>query len=150
MNSPRRCVASPLASLWSATASGEMPSSSDCLLYTSHARAAFEASRIEDIWLIGRRGPLEASFTTAELAEFGDLSRVATLVDPAQLPQAIPEGLADEQRKLAEKNLEVLRAYVARGEQCERPLRLHFVFHAAPVAIQGEGRARELLSLIQI
>ena len=111
----------------------------------AHARAAFEASRIEDIWLIGRRGPLEASFTTAELAEFGDLSRVATLVDPAQLPQAIPEGLADEQRKLAEKNLEVLRAYVARGEQCERPLRLHFVFHAAPVAIQGEGRARELL-----
>ena len=38
----------------------------------AHARAAFEASRIEDIWLIGRRGPLDASFTTAELAEFGE------------------------------------------------------------------------------
>ncbi|MBK7765051.1 MAG: FAD-dependent oxidoreductase [Sulfuritalea sp.] len=111
----------------------------------AHARAAFEASRIEDIWLIGRRGPLEASFTTAELAEFGDLSRVATLVDPAQLPAVLSNALEAEQRKLAEKNREVLRAYAARGEQRERPLRLHFVFHAAPLAILGEGRARELL-----
>lgn len=119
----------------------ELASSDLC----AHARAAFADSRIEDIWLVGRRGPLEASFTTAELAEFGDLSRVATLVDPAQLPHAIPEGLGEEQRKLAEKNLEVLRAYAARGEQRERPLRLHFVFHAAPLAILGEGRAHELL-----
>ena len=119
----------------------ELASSDLC----AHARAAFEASRIEDIWLVGRRGPLQASFTTAELAEFGDLSRVATLVDPAQLPQAVPEGLGDEQRMLAERNLEVLRAYAARGEQRERPLRLHFMFHAAPLAILGEGRARELV-----
>lgn len=119
----------------------ELASSDLC----AHARAAFEASRIEDIWLIGRRGPLEASFTTAELAEFGDLSRVATLVDPAQLPQAVPDELGEDQRKLAERNLEVLRAYAARGDQRGRPLRLHFVFNAAPLAIKGEGRARELL-----
>jgi ferredoxin--NADP+ reductase len=133
-------VALDIARLLAKT-SDELASSDLC----AHARAAFEASRLEDIWLIGRRGPLGASFTTAELAEFGDLSRVATLVDPAQLPQAIPEGLGDEQRKLAEKNLEVLRAYAARGEQRERPLRLHFEFNAAPLAIKGEGRAGELL-----
>lgn len=110
----------------------------------AHARTAFEAARIEDIWLIGRRGALEASFTTAELAEFGELSRVATLVDPAQLPQTVSDGMGEEQRKLAEKNLDVLRAFAARGEQRERPVRLHFVFNAAPVAIIGETRAREL------
>ena len=120
---------------------GELATADLC----AHARAAFEAARIEDIWLIGRRGPLEASFTTAELAEFGELSRVATRVDAAQLPQALPEELGEDQRKLAEKNLDVLRAYAARGEQNERPLRIHFLFHAAPVAIRGEGRARELV-----
>ncbi|MCK9379449.1 MAG: FAD-dependent oxidoreductase [Sulfuritalea sp.] len=119
----------------------ELASSDLC----AHARAAFESAQIEDIWLIGRRGPLEASFTTAELAEFGELSRVATLVDPAQLPQALPDELNEEQKKLAGKNLEVLRGYAARGEQLGRPLRIHFVFRAAPVAILGEGRARELL-----
>lgn len=111
----------------------------------AHARAAFAAARIEDIWLIGRRGPPEASFTTAELAEFGELSRVAVLVDPAQLPQTLPEGLQEEQRKLAEKNLDVLQGYAARGQQPERPLRLHFVFNAAPIEIRGEHRARELV-----
>jgi len=120
---------------------GELATSDLC----AHARAAFETAGIEDIWLIGRRGPLEASFTTAELAEFGELSRVATLVDAAQLPHAVPEELGDDQRKLAEKNLDVLRAYAARGEQNGRPLRIHFLFHAAPVAIRGEGRACELV-----
>lgn len=111
----------------------------------AHARAAFESARIEDIWLIGRRGPLEASFTTAELAEFGDLARAATLVDPVQLPQTLPDGLSEEQEKVAAKNLDVLRAYAARGEQNDRPLRIHFMFHAAPVAILGAGRAREVV-----
>ncbi len=119
----------------------ELASSDLC----AHARAAFEAARIEDIWLIGRRGPLEASFTTAELAEFGELSRVATLVDGAALPEIIPEHFDAEQRKLAEKNLDVLRSYAARGDQGDRPLRIHFLFNAAPVAIRGELRARELV-----
>jgi len=119
----------------------ELASSDLC----AHARAAFASARIEDIWLIGRRGPLEASFTTAELAEFGELSRVATVVDAAALPDSVPDGMADEQRKLAGKNLEVLRAYAVRGEQSERPLRIHFAFNAAPVAIRGESRARELV-----
>ena len=61
------------------------------------------------------------------------------------MPAVLSNALEAEQRKLAEKNREVLRAYAARGEQRERPLRLHFVFHAAPLAILGEGRARELL-----
>lgn len=119
----------------------ELASSDLC----AHARAAFAAAHIEDIWLIGRRGPLEASFTTAELAEFGELSRAAVWVDPAQLPHALPEGIGEEQRKLAEKNLDVLRSYATRGEQSERPLRIHFLFNAAPIEIRGEHRARELV-----
>ncbi len=111
----------------------------------AHARSAFEAASIEDIWLIGRRGPAEASFTNAELAEFGELARAAVLVDPTQLPTALPEGLAQEQGKLAQKNLDLLRTYAARGAQRERPLRVRFLFHAAPVAILGDGRARELV-----
>lgn len=111
----------------------------------AHARCAFAAARIEDIWLIGRRGPVEASFTTAELAEFGELSRVETRIDPAQIPSALPAELGDEQKKLAGKNLEVLRSYAARSEHNQRPLRIHFLFNARPLAIQGDGRARTLV-----
>ncbi len=124
---------------------GKTPAELESSDLCAHARTAFEAARIEDIWVIGRRGPAEASFTTSELAEFGDLSRVATRADSAQLPQDIPDDLSEEQKKLAEKNLEVLRKYAARGEQSDRPLRVHFVFNAAPVAILGDRRAHELV-----
>lgn len=111
----------------------------------AHARAAFASAAIEDIWLIGRRGPSEASFTTAELAEIGELSRVAMRVDAAQLPAAKAGESGGSQETPAEKNLELLRAYAARGEQADRPLRLHFVFNAAPAAIRGVDRAQELV-----
>lgn len=133
-------VALDIARLLAKTAD-ELAASDLC----AHARAAFAAARIEDIWLIGRRGPADASFTTAELSEFGDLSRAATRVEAAQLPTELPAELGEEQRKLAERNIEVLRGYAQRGAQDERPLRVHFVFNARPLAIRGEGRARELL-----
>ncbi len=124
---------------------GKAPSELATSDLCAHARAAFAAAQIEDIWLIGRRGPLDASFTTAELAEFGELSRVATLVDAAVLPGSAPEDMPDEQKKIATKNLEVLRGYATRGDQGDRPLRIHFLFNATPLAIEGDGHARELL-----
>ncbi|MFH1872531.1 MAG: FAD-dependent oxidoreductase [Pseudomonadota bacterium] len=133
-------VALDIARLLAKTAD-ELAASDLC----ARARAAFAAARIEDIWLIGRRGPADASFTTAELSEFGDLSRAATRVDAAQLPKALPAELGEEQRKLAERNIEVLRGYAQRGAQDERPLRVHFMFNARPLAIHGDGRACELL-----
>lgn len=111
----------------------------------AHARAAFAAAPVRDIWLIGRRGPLDASFTTAELSEFGELSRVATLVEATQLPAEVPGDLPEDQRKLAEKNLEVLRGYAARGKQADKPIRLHFLFNAAPVRVEGAGQAETLV-----
>lgn len=133
-------VALDIARLLAKTAD-ELAASDLC----ARARAALAAARIEDIWLIGRRGPADASFTTAELSEFGDLSRAATRVDAAQLPTELPAELGEEQRKLAERNIEVLRGYAQRGAQDDRPLRVHFVFNARPLAIHGDGRARELL-----
>jgi len=109
-----------------------------------HAREMLALASFSDIWLFGRRGPLEAGFTAAELAELGQLERVAILVDAGQIPSRIPAELSGERGKLVEKNLEVLRGYATRGEQPEKPIRLHFLFNAAPVALLGEGRVRKL------
>lgn len=124
---------------------GKTPAELESSDLCAHARLAFEAARIEDVWVIGRRGPLEASFTNAELSEFGDLTRVATRVDPSQLPPAIPDEMSEARKKLVEKNLEVLRNYAARGKQSDRSINIHFLFNAAPLEIRGETRARELV-----
>jgi ferredoxin--NADP+ reductase len=109
----------------------------------AHARDTFAAAGITDLWLIGRRGPLEASFTSAELAELGQLARLGIAIDAAQLADTLPADLPDEQRKLAEKNLEVLRSY-AQPSTSGKPITLHFVFYAAPVAAHGADRIDSL------
>ncbi len=132
-------VALDIARLLGKTAE-ELASSDLC----AHALEKLAVSAIADLWLIGRRGPLEAGFTSVELTEIGQLARVAVLVDARQIPLQAPAEYPEERRKLIEKNLEVLRGYAARGEQPEKPMRLHFLFNAAPVALLGEGRVRKL------
>ena len=110
----------------------------------AHARDAFERANIRDIWLIGRRGPLEASFTSAELAEFGNLSRLHPAVYAGQLPDSVPLDLPEDQRKLADKNLEILRDFSHRPSPDSANIRLHFLFNAAPVAILGDSAVKEI------
>src|SRR2546423_1144815 len=58
-----------------------------------HALDALRASRIRDVTLLGRRGPVEAAFTTPELRELGALAGAEVVVDPADLPpEAADEG----------------------------------------------------------
>ncbi|EUA13822.1 NADPH-ferredoxin reductase fprA domain protein [Mycobacterium xenopi 4042] len=68
---------------------------------------------MEEVIIIGRRGPLQTAFTTLELRELGDLEGVDVVVDPAQL-----EGITDDDAaavgKTAKQNLKVLRDYAAR------------------------------------
>ena len=48
-----------------------------------HALEALRASRVEEVVVLGRRGPAQAAFTSAELRELGRLEGVDTVVDPA-------------------------------------------------------------------
>jgi len=88
---------------------------------------------VTHIHLIGRRGPVEASFTNAELAELGRLARAAPVVDAADLGVEAP---ADD--KVKQANLATLREF-ATVDAAGRPVRLHFHFHARPLAFLGDG-----------
>jgi len=96
----------------------------------AHAAAALAAAPVTDIWIIGRRGPMQAGFSPAELAELGRLERAAPQVDPADVAEG--EG----------KVVDLLRGYAARA--AERPVRIRFLFHAAPIAVLGRDRAEAL------
>jgi ferredoxin/flavodoxin---NADP+ reductase len=103
-----------------------------------HAIEVLRGSKVREVVMLGRRGPVQSAFTNAELKEFGELEDVNVVVDPAELEldPASQEALAGD--KVAEKNLATLRGYAERGEQHgSRTLRMRFL--VSPVKILGDG-----------
>jgi len=103
----------------------------------AHAAKVIHAAPLTDIWVVGRRGPPEAAFTPAELAELGHLTRARPVVEAAALPDAPPARLDTATAKHVEKNLEILRDFAARPDAEAAPVRIRFLFNAAPQAIEG-------------
>lgn len=101
------------------------------------------AAPLTDIYVIGRRGPVQSSFSFPELSEFGKLSEAVPLVAPEMLPEdasAAPEA----DRKKKERTLKVFRGF-ADNRPDQQPVRVHFLFLASPAEILGEdGRVSGL------
>jgi ferredoxin/flavodoxin---NADP+ reductase len=106
---------------------------------TDAAMAAMSAAPIREIVMLGRRGPVQASFTTPELKELGELAGADVVVDPADLELDPPSEAALAESTEAQRNLEVLREYAAR-ERAGKPKTLQLRFRVSPVAIKGDGR----------
>lgn len=108
-----------------------------------YAAKAIHSAPIRDVYLIGRRGPVEAKFTNKELSELGKLADCVPLVDPAQLPDGVTGEMSDRDRRLSEKNLTTLRDFAERRSD-EKRKRLHFVFFAKPVEVLGNESVASL------
>lgn len=105
---------------------------------------ALEASRVRDIYLIGRRGPAQAKFTTPELRELGEIPNADVIVDPQQLELDEASAKTVATKAALQRNIEVLRGYAQRQPE-GRPRRIHLVFLASPTEIRGTGRVEELV-----
>lgn len=106
-----------------------------------HVLDRLTASPIEDVHIIGRRGPLQAKFTTKEIAELGKLDDVDVIADPCvlqvtedQLSQTAP---ATARTCAALQNL----AGLPKG----RARRIHFNFFRRPIAVMGGTRAETIV-----
>ena len=104
-----------------------------------HALDALRASRVEEVVVLGRRGPAQAAFTSAELRELGRLDGVDVRVDPEEieLDELSREWLAEEGTFTARKNVELLRAFAERPPRPDAPRRILLRFLRSPVAIRG-------------
>lgn len=109
---------------------------------TAHAAEKIAAANFTDLYILGRRGPVEASFTSTELAELGRLERVHPVVKKSDLPDSIPAGLDPNEARVKEKNLSILHEFADRTD--DKPIRLHFLFNATPEAIIGTARVEGL------
>ncbi|MGC5568052.1 FAD-dependent oxidoreductase [Streptomyces sp. FR-108] len=102
---------------------------------------ALSASRVREIWTVGRRGPSQARFTTKELRELGALPDTDVVVDPAELaldpayldPSALPAA--------RRRNVEVLRGWAERPRTAgSRRIRLRFFLRPVALLPARDGR----------
>jgi ferredoxin--NADP+ reductase len=115
---------------------------------TDLAIEAIGGSGLRELLVIGRRGPVQASWTTPELQEMGELAGADVAVDPGdlELDPASEAQLADA-TAIVRRNIEVLRELAARPP-AGKPRVVRFRFCVSPVAILGEERV-EAIELVR-
>ncbi len=106
-----------------------------------HALEALRESRIREVVVLGRRGPAQAAFTSAELRELGSLPDVALRVGEVELDPVSREWLDSEGTFTARKNVQLLQEFAKRPPRADAARTIELRFLRSPVAIRGEGRA---------
>ena len=111
-----------------------------------HALDALRESRIREVIVLGRRGPAQAAFTSAELRELGTLDGVEARVDPGdvELDPVSREWLAEEGTFTARTNVELLREVAARPAAGGAGRRIDLRVLRSPVEIRGDGRVEAI------
>jgi ferredoxin--NADP+ reductase len=104
-----------------------------------HALAALRQSRVQTIYVLGRRGPVQAAFTNPEIKELGELDDADAIVHPDEmvLDAASEAWLASTDERTPAKNLQTLRSYAERGAT-GKPKRVVLRFCVSPIALLGE------------
>lgn len=112
----------------------------------AHALEVLAESRIRDVHMIGRRGPVQAKFTHPELRELGQLADCDPVVDSHDLDlnPASRQELGDRSNRTALKSYEVLQAFAARPPPI-RHRRCHIKFLKSPIKLSGDGRLERVV-----
>ncbi len=103
-----------------------------------HVLDELAVHRVPDVWVIGRRGPEHATFTTTELRELLTLPGVQPV-----LHDAVPDDPEGADRRVRQ-NLAALREASARVV-AEPRARLHLAFWRRPVELVGASGVRAIV-----
>jgi ferredoxin--NADP+ reductase len=112
----------------------------------AHALEALAESKVREVRMVGRRGPVQAAFTPPELKELGELADCDVLVDAAELElnEASRAELDVLKWRDAIKNYELLKALAAR-EPAGRNRRLMIQFYRGPKQLRGAAHLESVL-----
>ena len=111
-----------------------------------HALELLDPRGIEEVVVVGRRGPLQATFTTLEVRELGalkGLENVDVIVDPDEFADITDEDV-EAAGKTPKQNFKVLKSYTER-EPTPGNRRIVFRFRTSPIEIRGDDKVQEVV-----
>ena len=105
-----------------------------------YALEALRASRIKEVYLLGRRGPAQAAFTNPEIRELGELADadVSTIPREVELDPLSRAALEHAPDRATLKKVEILQAYAIR-KPSGKSRRLIIRFLVSPVELIGNA-----------
>ena len=112
---------------------------------TARALEVLAESKIREIRMVGRRGPVQAAFSPVELKELGELADCDVFVDPADLVlnDASRAEIDVLKWRDAKKNVDLLTGFAARTSS-GRSRRLAIDFYRSPKDLRGAGSVQEI------
>jgi ferredoxin--NADP+ reductase len=107
-----------------------------------HALEVLAASNVDEVVVLGRRGPAQAAFTNPELLELGELADADVIVDGEELERALAiHDEAAEEGMTSRRNVEILRSYAER-EPAGHSKRIVLRFLLSPSAFEADRDGR--------
>lgn len=109
----------------------------------AHALEALAHSRIKEVYLLGRRGPAQAAFTTPEIKEVGEMQAAEPVVLPeeAALDALSQAEVARSSDRSIGRKVEILQGYAVRKPE-GKARKLHVRFLVSPVEVLGDAEGR--------
>lgn len=111
-----------------------------------HTLDVLAESKIKNVYVIGRRGPAQAKFTSKELKEFGELAECDAVVDSKELVlnAASEAELAEKSNAGSKKVYDLFVGYAEKG-LTGKPRQCHFQFLRSPVELIGSDRIEKVV-----
>ncbi len=111
-----------------------------------HAVEALKQSKVKDIYMLGRRGPAQAKFTTKELRELTELDNAALVINPADLELDEASEASLENDNNSKNNIKVMRQFLEEhdGVDTSKARRLHLKFLVSPKELSGDGKVESV------
>lgn len=108
-----------------------------------YALEALRHSRIKEVYMLGRRGPAQAAFTTPEIKEVGEMADadVFTVADEVELDPLSQADLERSQDRATMKKVEILQSY-ALHKPTGKSRKLVLRFLVSPVELIGDDQGR--------
>lgn len=111
-----------------------------------HAIELLDRSGVEEIVVLGRRGPAQAAFTNPEVKELGEMEDADVIVDPAEVElddasRAYIES--DEADKTSRTNVQILDEFSQREPDGKRR-RIVLRFLTSPIEIKGTDKVEAI------
>jgi ferredoxin--NADP+ reductase len=110
-----------------------------------HAIEELSRSKIQEIVVLGRRGPAQAAFTNPEIKELGEMVDADVIVDPGEVElDPVSAEFIETADKTSRVNVEILRDFSQRAPEGKRK-RIVLRFLASPIEIQGDGKVEKMI-----